>query len=141
MSTGLVHYLALTFSTLLSSQASGAHRAGDWSPAWGNSTYFMRRTNPSQTGWCPSPPGAEDPGSAATRVSVPHTGCLVVQWVPSGSAAVVDSVPHPVKAFFTLLAGDHPVNPRVPGPRSLISRGPVVPFRADHCHRQCPATP
>ena len=27
-STGLVHYLALTFSTLLSSQVSGAHRAG-----------------------------------------------------------------------------------------------------------------
>jgi hypothetical protein len=25
---GVVHYLALTFSTLLSSQVSGAHRAG-----------------------------------------------------------------------------------------------------------------
>ena len=38
----LVHYLALTFSTLLSSQVSGAHRAGAFSPAWGNSTYVMR---------------------------------------------------------------------------------------------------
>src|ERR687898_1465556 len=45
----LVHYLALTFSTLLSSQASGAHRAGVSIPTWGNSTYSMRLFKPSQT--------------------------------------------------------------------------------------------
>ena len=37
-----VHYLALTFSTLLSSQVSGAHLAGVLAPAWGNSTNVMR---------------------------------------------------------------------------------------------------
>jgi hypothetical protein len=42
--------LALTFSTLLSSQASGAHRAGAFFPAWGNSTYFTRLSKPSQLG-------------------------------------------------------------------------------------------
>ena len=42
-------YLALTFSTLLSSQASGAHRVGASTPAWGNLTNFMRYTRPSQT--------------------------------------------------------------------------------------------
>jgi hypothetical protein len=35
-----VHKLALTFSTLLSSQVSGAHRAVSSDSAWGNSTYF-----------------------------------------------------------------------------------------------------
>ena len=35
-----VHKLALTFSTLLSSQVSGAHRAVSCDSAWGNSTYF-----------------------------------------------------------------------------------------------------
>ena len=42
--------MALTFSTLLSSQASGAHRAGTFFPAWGNSTYFTRLLKPSQLG-------------------------------------------------------------------------------------------
>jgi hypothetical protein len=44
----LVHYLALTFSTLLSSQVSGAHRAGHWVPAWGNSANPARAGRSSQ---------------------------------------------------------------------------------------------
>ena len=42
-------YLALTFSTLLSSQASGAHRTRTFIPAWGNSAYFRRISPRSQT--------------------------------------------------------------------------------------------
>ena len=41
---GFVHYLALTFSTLLSSQVSGAHRAGSLDPAWGNSSTLEVRS-------------------------------------------------------------------------------------------------
>ncbi len=37
---GCCAYLALTFSTLLSSQASGAHRSVTFVSVWGNSTYF-----------------------------------------------------------------------------------------------------
>jgi hypothetical protein len=36
-----VHYLALTFSTLLSSQVSGAHRTElVWAPAWGSDPHY-----------------------------------------------------------------------------------------------------
>jgi hypothetical protein len=36
-----VHYLALTFSTLLSSQVSGAHRTeACWAPAWGSDPHY-----------------------------------------------------------------------------------------------------
>jgi hypothetical protein len=72
MSTGLVHYLALTFSTLLSSQASGAHRAGAFFPAWGNSTYFTRLSEPSQT---------------RSRTSSPSVSKAPDRTAPRGSAA------------------------------------------------------
>src|SRR5688572_24938770 len=49
-------YLALTFSTLLSSQASGAHRTRTFIPAWGNSTYFRRIRPRSQTPTSYPPP-------------------------------------------------------------------------------------
>jgi hypothetical protein len=46
-----VHYLALTFSTLLSSQVSGAHRAGNpYQPGLGQLDYIRRTINPSQIG-------------------------------------------------------------------------------------------
>ena len=48
-------YLALTFSTLLSSQISGAHLTGPSAPARGNLTNFMRYTRPSQTRFPRSP--------------------------------------------------------------------------------------
>ena len=35
-----MHYLALTFSTLLSSQVSGAHRTGFLCPAWGSDPHY-----------------------------------------------------------------------------------------------------
>ena len=71
-----MHYLALTFSTLLSSQVSGAHRAGAFAPVWGNSTHFMRGTGPSQTdpdnplSSAPQPP---DQMSTSWRTSIRST--------------------------------------------------------------------
>jgi hypothetical protein len=52
---GICAYLALTFSTLLSSQISGAHLTGPSAPARGNLTNFMRYTRPSQTRFSRSP--------------------------------------------------------------------------------------
>jgi hypothetical protein len=49
-----VHYLALTFSTLLSSQVSGAHRAGLLGPGLGQLIYIRSAITPSQIGASPS---------------------------------------------------------------------------------------
>jgi hypothetical protein len=49
-----VHYLALTFSTLLSSQVSGAHRAGTFRPGLGQLIYIRSAITPSQIGASPS---------------------------------------------------------------------------------------
>jgi hypothetical protein len=50
-STGFfVHYLALTFSTLLSSQASGAHRAGSFGSGLGQLIYIRSAITSSQIG-------------------------------------------------------------------------------------------
>jgi hypothetical protein len=49
-----VHYLALTFSTLLSSQVSGAHRAGILSAGLGQLDNIRRAVIPSQIGVSPS---------------------------------------------------------------------------------------
>src|SRR5687767_4507382 len=58
-----VHYLALTFSTLLSSQVSGAHRAGILiSPAWGNSTTLGGRSTRVKSGCCSPTPTRTWPG-------------------------------------------------------------------------------
>ena len=45
-----VHYLALTFSTLLSSQASGAHRAGSFGPGLGQLSHSRSAITSSQIG-------------------------------------------------------------------------------------------
>ncbi len=49
-----VHYLALTFSTLLSSQVSGAHRAGSFRSGLGQLIYIRSAITPSQIGVSPS---------------------------------------------------------------------------------------
>jgi hypothetical protein len=58
-----VHKLALTFSTLLSSQVSGAHRAVSCDSAWGNSTYFSDSLGPCQIRAFRSSLGLIDPSS------------------------------------------------------------------------------
>jgi len=49
-----VHYLALTFSTLLSSQVSGAHRAGSFGSGLGQLIYIRSAITSSQIGVSPS---------------------------------------------------------------------------------------
>ena len=83
-----VHYLALTFSTLLSSQVSGAHRAGIfllrlgatthdmWSAKFESNSFFLARTSSCTHGRSE----AAGLGTRSARLSV-H---LVGQWDPPG---------------------------------------------------------
>jgi hypothetical protein len=59
---GVVHYLALTFSTLLSSQVSGAHRAGSFGPGLGQLIYIRSAATPSQIGVSPPESTRTQPG-------------------------------------------------------------------------------
>ena len=107
-----MHYLALTFSTLLSSQASGAHRAGNLWPGLGQLDLLYEAHQPASNRSLTSPTEHKTPSMRLLGTErAAHRLSLVGQWVPSGSAAVFDSVPHPVKALTTLRVGDRPVKP------------------------------
>lgn len=80
-----MHYLALTFSTLLSSQASGAHRAGGFNPGLGQLDLLYEvvqaPVKPTRTSSPPAPQarcGRLPEGSAARTVVLMPVGFLRV---------------------------------------------------------------
>lgn len=87
-----MHYLALTFSTLLSSQVSGAHRAEFLVLGLGQrpTVRGLRRSSQTASSW---PELLVSPSSVSNlriQMSCKHISSedLVGQWVPSGSAAI-----------------------------------------------------
>ena len=73
-------YCALTLSTLLSSQVSGAHLALAFAAAWGNSSYFTWLGSRCQTEFLASPPARVEtrilmaPGMEAHRIRADKGG-------------------------------------------------------------------
>ena len=82
-----VHYLALTFSTLLSSQVSGAHRTGLVWLRLGAATHITRSGKSESNPDLLVHPGPSEPGSDASLRSTHLSEHLVGQWIPPGSAA------------------------------------------------------
>jgi len=85
-----VHYLALTFSTLLSSQVSGAHRASAFGLRLGATTHSMRSGSSSQI-WCLArtscwfcPTGVRGLPDSVRLLTAHLSAHLVGQWVPPG---------------------------------------------------------
>src|SRR4029077_16652853 len=82
-----VHYLALTFSTLLSSQVSGAHRTGLVLLRLGAATHNTRSGKSESNPDLLVHPGPSEPGFDASLESTHQSEHLVGQWIPPGSAA------------------------------------------------------
>ena len=82
-----VHYLALTFSTLLSSQVSGAHRTELVVLRLGATTHITRSGKSESNPNLLVHPGPSVPGFDASRESAHLSEHLVGQWIPPGSAA------------------------------------------------------
>ena len=105
---GVVHYLALTFSTLLSSQVSGAHRAGLCELRLGATTNVMWSGKPSQIVCLDSsfffhPRASAAPPDTCVYEDAPIRK-LVGQWFPQGRPPdqSILRVPHPAEASSTL---------------------------------------
>jgi hypothetical protein len=113
---GVVHYLALTFSTLLSSQVSGAHRAGLCELRLGATTNIMRSGKPSQIGLDSSffvhPRASGAPLDTCVNEDATIQK-LVGQWVPQGRPPdqPILGVPHPAEASSTLRLSNRVVKP------------------------------
>jgi len=82
--------LALTFSTLLSSQVSGAHRASAFGLRLGATTHSMRSGSSSQI-WCLArtscwfcPTGVRGLPDSVRLLTAHLSAHLVGQWVPPG---------------------------------------------------------
>ena len=82
-----VHYLALTFSTLLSSQVSGAHRTGLVVLGLGQRPTLRGLASPSQTRTFSFIQDHQRPGFDASLASTHLSEHLAGQWIPPGSAA------------------------------------------------------
>ena len=121
-----VHYLALTFSTLLSSQASGAHRA-ETKPGLGQLDLLYEVHRPASNRQCPSPPVTKEPGLRAAHTE--RVTYRLFSWASGflpGRPPSVDSVPHPVKALTTLQLRAAPVNPQLAAQRRATVTAPMV---------------
>jgi hypothetical protein len=82
-----VHYLALTFSTLLSSQVSGAHRTGLVLLRLGAATHITRSGKSESNPDLLVHPGPSEPRFDVSLESTHRSEHLVGQWIPPGSAA------------------------------------------------------
>ena len=110
-----MHYLALTFSTLLSSQASGAHRAGSFLPGLGQLDQLYEVVQPqSNSGSTSSPTRVEDIRAGPLLEGDRPAGGLDANGFPPGRPPRICSilgVLHPDEALTTLLVRCGEVKP------------------------------